>query len=424
MLAAFLEAQGYSVWWDADLEGGDKYRATITAELSKARAVVVIWTKNSVGSDWVQSEAGRGLNERKLIPVRSAGVEYKDIPPPFDNVHTLTLNNREQILAAVAGQLAKPAEPAPRWKVLKFEVLAWLGVVGGAITLVTNVGGIVKLSNFFHWLLSNWSPLLKYAWQALSFFKFDVSVYDAEMLTILLLMTSAVFYSSFRQPISPVRKSFWKRLLPFGFDPLDWSSWVQWYSLTPPLILIGVILIAGAVSIDRKQKAKLKPEYDAYIEKIFANNPECMSFMKGIRFGILDIGPALGSQQTERVSQCFNSSGVKQEDVDHFIAELSKERDKSIWLATASKAAAAGTTADKEAEQFATLLALAQIPIFLPFLLYWVASFIFPLNLQYSVLRRRLWRTLMVFGGIIVMNYVAVGMESGGKWLKTIPDLN
>ena len=64
LLSAFLEVRGYSVWWDANLEGGDKYRATITAELSKARAVVVIWTKNSVGSDWVQSEAGRALNER------------------------------------------------------------------------------------------------------------------------------------------------------------------------------------------------------------------------------------------------------------------------------------------------------------------------------------------------------------------------
>lgn len=172
-----------------------------------ARAVVVIWTKNSVGSDWVQSEAGRALNERKLIPLRSVGVEYGDIPPPFDNVHTLTLNNREQILAAVVGQLAKPALRAPLWKQLRFQLLTWLGVLGGAITLVANIDGILKLSSSLHWVLTNWSALLKYIWQALVFFKFEVSVYDAEVLTISLLLISALFYSSFRQPINPVHKS-------------------------------------------------------------------------------------------------------------------------------------------------------------------------------------------------------------------------
>ena len=56
--------------------------------------------------------------------MRSVRSEYQDIPPPFDNVHTLKLNDREQILAAVAGQLAKPALPGPLWKQLKFELLA------------------------------------------------------------------------------------------------------------------------------------------------------------------------------------------------------------------------------------------------------------------------------------------------------------
>jgi TIR domain-containing protein len=37
LLAAFLEAEGLSVWWDQTLLGGEKYRATITAELDKAR---------------------------------------------------------------------------------------------------------------------------------------------------------------------------------------------------------------------------------------------------------------------------------------------------------------------------------------------------------------------------------------------------
>src|SRR5262249_36559873 len=153
--------------------------------------------------------------------------------PPFDNVHTLTLDNRDQILAAIAGQFAKPPEPAPRWKALQFELLAWLGVLGGAITLVGHVEGIFTLSNVFRWLFSNWSALLKYIWQALVFFRFEVSVYDAEILTISLLLISAVFYSSFRQPIKPARKSAW--------------------SLPLALCLIWGVLVIGYLNIDERQ---------------------------------------------------------------------------------------------------------------------------------------------------------------------------
>jgi len=64
MLAALLEANGYTVWWDTNLEGGEQFRKKIASELATARAVVVIWTKSSVASDWVQSEAGRALGDQ------------------------------------------------------------------------------------------------------------------------------------------------------------------------------------------------------------------------------------------------------------------------------------------------------------------------------------------------------------------------
>jgi hypothetical protein len=411
LLSAFLEAQGYAVWWDADLEGGDKYRGTIAAELSKARAVVVIWTKNSVGSDWVQSEAGRALNERKLIPLRSVGVEYGDIPPPFDNVHTLTLNNREQILAAVAGQLAKPAEPAPGWKVLRFELLTWLGAVSGAITLVGIIQGVFTLSSFSRWLLTNWSALLKHFWQALVFFKFEVSVYDAEVLTILLLMISAVFYSSFRRPINPVRKSAW--------------------FLLPPLFLIWVILFYGMGTIAQKQTAKFLKEYETNVERMFANNPECVSVMKR--------ATAPDFLKSDEAVRCYESSGVSARERDE-LYRFATQPDKQIitsafWrsLPMLEQAVApkididAGVTTENVIRfvlSLCFLLAWIFSPIILPFLLYWAASFILPLNLQVSVLSRRLWRTLILFGGIIITNYVAVGIELAVNWFKTIPDLS
>ena len=48
LLAAFLEAEGYSVWWDTSLLSGENFRKTIMTELCRARATVVIWTESSI----------------------------------------------------------------------------------------------------------------------------------------------------------------------------------------------------------------------------------------------------------------------------------------------------------------------------------------------------------------------------------------
>ena len=104
-------------------------------ELGRARAVIVIWTENSVQSDWVMSEAGRALNDRKLIPVKSKGLAYKDIPPPFDNMHIVDVGEREKIRDTVVAKLAQP-EVQPIAIQLGFrencalELLSWIGIVG------------------------------------------------------------------------------------------------------------------------------------------------------------------------------------------------------------------------------------------------------------------------------------------------------
>src|SRR5215467_11743314 len=143
LLATFLEAEGYSVWWDTSLLGGESFRKVIMTELGCARAVIVIWTEHSIHSDWVQSEAGRAHADRKLIPVKAKGLAYKDIPPPFDNMHIESVDNRDKIAAAVVAQLAKPdVQPSKLHRVSKaarYELLSWFGIVGAALTLVGNL---------------------------------------------------------------------------------------------------------------------------------------------------------------------------------------------------------------------------------------------------------------------------------------------
>src|SRR5262245_40581735 len=108
ILAAYLESEGWTVWWDTNLAAGDAFRDEIMKQLAAARAVIVLWTPTSVKSDFVRAEAGRAKADSKLIPVKD-GLSYGDIPLPFGEMHTEDLGKRELIRAAVVAQLAKPA---------------------------------------------------------------------------------------------------------------------------------------------------------------------------------------------------------------------------------------------------------------------------------------------------------------------------
>src|SRR5215475_16189994 len=105
-LAAMLEAEGWSTWWDTTLVPGDDFRNEIMTQLGRARAVIVIWTDTSIKSDWVRSETGRAQADRKLIPVKLPHLDYRDLPPPFD------VPRAEQILFSRPLVLLRPHRPS------------------------------------------------------------------------------------------------------------------------------------------------------------------------------------------------------------------------------------------------------------------------------------------------------------------------
>ena len=137
LLAGFLEAEGYSVWWDRSFLDGENFRNVIITELGRARAALVVWSENSVRSDEVQSEAGRAHAEHKLIPVKARDLARKDIPPPFDSMEIESLDDQEKILAAVVAQLAKPeirpSAPLQLSKTAWFKLLSWFRTVGAGL---------------------------------------------------------------------------------------------------------------------------------------------------------------------------------------------------------------------------------------------------------------------------------------------------
>src|SRR5262245_23714697 len=72
-LVPILEAQGWSVFWDATIEPGQRWDKLIATELEAARCVVVVWTQASVLSDWVKDEATRGREREVLVPISLDG---------------------------------------------------------------------------------------------------------------------------------------------------------------------------------------------------------------------------------------------------------------------------------------------------------------------------------------------------------------
>jgi TIR domain len=97
-LAAQLEKLGYKVWWDTQLISGEAFNATIKEQLDTAAAVIVIWTKSSVGSLFVQSEASRALRSNKIVATMVPGLDIDDLPMPFDQLQTVDVNDIEKII--------------------------------------------------------------------------------------------------------------------------------------------------------------------------------------------------------------------------------------------------------------------------------------------------------------------------------------
>jgi len=68
-LAEGISEAGHDVWWDHNLHGGSRFDTEIDEALESAEAVVVLWSKASIGSAWVKDEAGEGRDSGRLVPV-------------------------------------------------------------------------------------------------------------------------------------------------------------------------------------------------------------------------------------------------------------------------------------------------------------------------------------------------------------------
>lgn len=69
VLVRALEDLGWSVFWDRETPVGTHWREYIEAELECSKCVLVVWSSNSIRSEWVLEEAEDGKSRKVLVPV-------------------------------------------------------------------------------------------------------------------------------------------------------------------------------------------------------------------------------------------------------------------------------------------------------------------------------------------------------------------
>ena len=174
-LAAWLEAQGFAVWWDSALAGGENFSRRIEQELAAASAVVVLWSRAASGSDWVRDEAATAKAAGKLVP---ASIDGSAPPLGFQGLHTIPLpdwrageSGFAKVLQAIEALGLNPdalGRPAPRPE----QDVRFCKAFDGVSIAYARVGDgppLVKTANWMNHLEHDWeSPVWRPFYDAMS----------------------------------------------------------------------------------------------------------------------------------------------------------------------------------------------------------------------------------------------------------------
>lgn len=148
-LAEALVSAGYSVWWDRNLAGGSRYLNETEAELKAAKAVLVVWTKTSVGSHWVADEAGAGRDTGRLLPISLDGTapplgfrQFQVIDfshwKPGNEAQLTELRSALGRLIGSSGSTPPPAAPTAR-KPIPRRTLMIGGIAAAGVVVIAAV---------------------------------------------------------------------------------------------------------------------------------------------------------------------------------------------------------------------------------------------------------------------------------------------
>lgn len=162
-LARAIEAEGYAVWWDAELPPHQSYGDVITAKIAAAKAAIVVWSPEAAASEWVRAEADMARNQKKLVQTALGDI----MPPlPFNQIQYANIGDWQgeadhpgwakvktslrELCGEREGGAAIPAAPPPAAQPLaasvppaasKTPLYAGLGV--GAVAIALAAGWVI-----------------------------------------------------------------------------------------------------------------------------------------------------------------------------------------------------------------------------------------------------------------------------------------
>lgn len=79
-VAETLKDEGFEVWFDDKIYAGATWKSLLMTTLASAKAVLVLWSKQSVSRPWVLKEAELALKSTRLVPVQ---IEDCKLPARF-----------------------------------------------------------------------------------------------------------------------------------------------------------------------------------------------------------------------------------------------------------------------------------------------------------------------------------------------------
>jgi hypothetical protein len=152
LLAEAFSRQGWSVWWDREIPPGKSFDETIENALNSARCIV-LWSRHSVSSRWVKTEAAEGADRGILVPALIEAADLSDWRG--DSRHS----EFDQLLKTVANILGGSAPlqikqtlahtnlRSSEWWKTRPAVLA---ATAGAITVVIGLIVVVHQARLFN----------------------------------------------------------------------------------------------------------------------------------------------------------------------------------------------------------------------------------------------------------------------------------
>ena len=113
-----LESLGWTVFWDRNIPPGKTWDEYIEMHLDAARCVVVVWSKDSVRSHWVKTEAEEGRRKQILVPLK---IDEVTLSLAFRHIQAADLtawnNDASHVqfkacIDAIAALVPQPVRPA------------------------------------------------------------------------------------------------------------------------------------------------------------------------------------------------------------------------------------------------------------------------------------------------------------------------